>query len=133
MQIREVSLVIKKLAPMLLILLVASCAGPRIETKRYHQISDVDRSGTAAVSELQNEAIRALDRGNTQQAVDYLQRALKIEPRNPFNWYYLAQVYQYSKNFDRCIDMLERSISYSFGNDDLDSANRALRDQCSEE
>ena len=130
---REVSLAIKRLSLMVLIFLVASCAGPKKETERYHQISDVNQSGTGAVSELQNEAIRALDRGNTQQAVDYLQRAIKIEPRNPFSWYYLAQVYRYSKNFNRCIDMLERSISYSFGNDDLDSANLALRDQCSDE
>lgn len=122
-----------RLALITITLVLASCAGPKTETERYHRIADEYQPGTGAVRELHRGAISALNQGSIQQAIDYLQRAIKIEPRNAFSWHYLAQTYWHSRNYDRCIDMIERSISYSSSKDDLDRANSALRAQCMDE
>lgn len=83
-----------------------------------------------AVAELQRNAREALNRSNYQQAVEYLQRAIKIEPRNPRSWHYLAETYWRSGDNRRCIEMVERSFSYSSSADDLDHANQQLREIC---
>jgi len=82
------------------------------------------------IAELQRKAIEALNTRHYQQSADYLQRAIKIEPRNAFSWHYLAQTYWHRKNYARCIDMVNRSISYTTELDDLDRANAALKSQC---
>jgi tetratricopeptide (TPR) repeat protein len=82
------------------------------------------------VAELHRQAISAISRESYSQAIEYLQRAIKIEPRNAFSWHYLAQAYWHSRQFSRCLEMLERSISYSSKLDDLDRANSALKSQC---
>lgn len=83
-----------------------------------------------AVAELQRSAREALRRQDYQQAVDYLQRAIKIEPRNPRSWHYLAETYWRSGDNRRCIEMVDRSFSYSSSADDLDHANQQLREMC---
>lgn len=114
-------------------MLLVSCTGPGTETERYHRISSDYQPGSGAVSQLQQEAISALEQGSTQAAIEYLQRAIKIDPRNAFSWNYLARAYWYTRNYGRCIDMVERSISYNSANDDLSRANTALQAQCSNE
>jgi Tfp pilus assembly protein PilF len=83
-----------------------------------------------AVAELQQNARQALSRRDYQRAVEYLQRAIKIEPRNPHSWHYLAEAYWRSGDNRRCIEMIERSFSYSSSADDLDHANQQLREMC---
>ena len=122
-----------RLVQVIIMLLLASCAGPIIETERYHRIASDNQAGTGAVVELQYQAFSALHQGSIQLAIDNLQRAIKIEPRNPFSWHYLAQTYWHDRNYASCLDMIERSISYSSAGDDLDRANRALRAQCVDE
>lgn len=117
----------------IMLLLLTSCAGPKTETERYHRFAEDKQPGIGAVADLQREAIGALNQGSIQLAIDYLQRAIKIEPRNPVNWHYLAQTYWYSGNYGRCIDMVERSIGYSSTNETLDRANSALQKQCRDE
>lgn len=119
-----------RLALLMLITLLASCAGPKTETGRYHRIPNEYQPGTGAVTQLHRVALSALSQGSIQLAIDYLQRAIKIEPRNAFSWHYLAQTYWHSRNYDRCIDMIERSISYSSSKDGLHRANSTLRARC---
>lgn len=114
----------------IIMMLLASCAGPKTETERYHRISNEYQPGTGAVTELHREAISALNQGSIQLAIDHLQRAIKIEPRNAFSWHYLAQTYWYGRNYDKCIDMIERSISYGVSKDGLGRANSVLRARC---
>ncbi|MFT5811094.1 MAG: putative Zn-dependent protease, partial [Rubritalea sp.] len=64
------------------------------------------------------------------RSVNYLQRAIKIEPRNAHTWHYLAKSYWHKKNYPQCLDMIQRSYSYSTVEDDLDRANDALKTQC---
>ena len=65
-------------------------------------------------------------------AIDYLQRAIKIEPRNAWSWYYLADIYWRTGQYQRCLAMIERSMDYAAaGSDDqLAGANTELQGQC---
>ncbi len=112
-----------------LALAVASCA---VDTgyNRYQQPSGQHQAGQGAVTELQRNARDARDRGDYLQAIEYLQRAIKIEPRNPHSWHYLAETYRQSGDDRRCIEMVERSFSYSNVDDDLDQVNQTLRQKC---
>ncbi len=114
----------------LLALLLSACT---LE-QRYNQYqlpSQQSQPGQGgAVAELQRNARDALRQRDFQQAVDYLQRAIKIEPRNPRSWHYLAETYWRSGDSRRCLEMVERSFSYSSSADDLDQANDRLREMC---
>ena len=117
---------------LLILLLMAACTAPSVTTVRYETEATGSQRSEGPVAELQRKALAALNQQNYQQSVEYLQRAIKIEPRNAFSWHYLAETYWQSKNYDRCLDMLNRSISYSTDQDDLDDANATLMSQCQE-
>ena len=117
---------------LLVLLLITACTGSSVTTVRYETEATGSQRSEGPVAELQRKALAALDQRNYQQSVEYLQRAIKIEPRNAFTWHYLAQTYWHSNNFDRCLDMLNRSISYSTQEDNLDEANATLMSHCQE-
>jgi len=100
--------------------------------ERYQTASIASERSIGPVAELQRKAISAINQNHYPQAVEYLQRAIKIEPRNAFSWHYLAQTYWHDRQYDRCLDMVKRSISYSPKLDDLNRANTALLSQCGE-
>ena len=84
-----------------------------------------------AVIQLQNQALAAINEDQYQLAIDYLQRAIKIEPRNAWSWYYLADIYWRTGQYERCLAMIERSTDYAAGDDDqLARANAELLAQC---
>ena len=114
----------------LLIMLVASCSMPTINTDQYHGPKTNGQASNGPVAELHRLAINASNQKQYDRSVNYLQRAIKIEPRNAHSWYYLAQSYWYKKSFRQCLDMIERSYSYRTVEDDLDSANEMLKTQC---
>lgn len=66
------------------------------------------------------------------QAIQFLQRAIKVEPRNPLNWHYLAQNYWHLNDFNNCRAMIQRAMSYSQFDPDLSRANEALLIQCTQ-
>jgi Tfp pilus assembly protein PilF len=111
-------------------LLAVSCSVSTINTDRYQVESTTEQASNGPVVELHRLAIRALNQQQYGQAVNYLQRAIKIEPRNAHSWHYLAQSYWHKKSYPQCLDMIERSYSYSTVEDDLDRANSALKTQC---
>lgn len=111
-------------------LLLAACA-LEPEYNRYQSPPEQNRPGqSGAVAELQRNAREALSRRAYQQAIDYLQRAIRIEPRNPFSWHYLAETYWRSGDPARCLQMVERSFSYSTSRDRLEDANQKLKARC---
>jgi len=114
------------------IIVIVSCTGPGITPDRYQTASIASERTIGPVAELHRKAISAISQNLYPQAVEYLQRAIKIEPRNAFSWHYLAQTYWHSKQYGRCLEMIKRSISYSSDLDDLDRANSALIIQCRE-
>ena len=119
-----------KAVGLLFLFVLASCAGPQITTNRYQTASIASERNTGPVAELHRKAFSAITQKRYPRAVEYLQRAIKIEPRNAFSWHYLAQTYWHSQQYDRCLNMIKRSISYSSELDDLHQANSALTLQC---
>ena len=84
------------------------------------------------VTELQQQGLAALDSGDYQLAIDTLQRAIRIQPRNPWNWHYLAQSYWRSGDLERCSAMVERAFSYAADDSRLRQANEKLRRLCAD-
>ena len=119
-----------KITIIVLSVLIASCAVPTIDTEQYHGDTNQSHASSGPVTALQRLAISALNGQQFDQAVGYLQRAIKMEPRNALSWHYLAQSYWHKKDYNQCLDMLERSYSYSSVEDDIDRANAALKVQC---
>jgi tetratricopeptide (TPR) repeat protein len=115
---------------LLLLILIASCSGPEIVPERYQTASIGPERTVGPVAELHRKAISAIHQDRYAQAVEYLQRAIKIEPRNAYSWHYLALTYWHSNQYGRCVNMINRSISYSSGQDDLERANTALLPRC---
>jgi len=117
--------------PLLIVIciIVYACAGPK-PANRYQSASVQPPSTSGPIAELHRNAITALAQNKSKQAIEYLQRAIKIEPRNAFSWHYLAQSYWQDNNFEKCLAMIERSHSYSQPEDDLDRANQTLKEQC---
>ena len=120
------------LSPVLLLLLIVitACTGPGSAPNQYQTASIASERSSGPVAELHRNAISAITQKRYPQAIEFLQRAIKIDPRNAFSWHYLAQTYWHSKQYDRCLNMVSRSISYSSKMDDLDRANLALKSQC---
>jgi cytochrome c-type biogenesis protein CcmH/NrfG len=111
-------------------LLAASCSMTTINTDQYQGEATTEQTINGPVAELHRLAISALDKQQYNQSVNYLQRAIKIEPRNAQSWHYLAQSYWKMKNYPQCLDMVQRSYSYSKAIDHLDHANDVLKTQC---
>jgi tetratricopeptide (TPR) repeat protein len=118
-----------RLATLAIVLITTACSIPEPPANRYQSDIEVSQLEAQPVAELQSQALAALDDANYQQAIDYLQRAIKIQPRNAWSWHYLAQTYWRKGQLERCLSMIERSGSYA--NDDVVSgANDQLRTQC---
>jgi Tfp pilus assembly protein PilF len=113
------------------LLLGAACSVPEEPLEnRYQQEAESSQSVSEPVRLLHNQALAAINESQYQQASDYLQRAIKIEPRNAWSWHYLADISWRRGELDRCRAMIERSQSYSAGDDRLASANQSLLTQC---
>ena len=121
---------LSRLATLVVIMMCVSCSIPEPPANRYESDAEVIQQQARPVAELHEQALAAIDDGQYQQAIDYLQRAIKIQPRNAWSWHYLAQTYWYQGQLERCLAMLERSGSYGSYDDVLGGANDRLRVQC---
>ncbi|MES0874342.1 tetratricopeptide repeat protein [Sinimarinibacterium thermocellulolyticum] len=74
-----------------------------------------DLSG-AAVTALMRQARTALDAGAPQQAASALERALRIEPRNPFVWSLLGEAYLAQANYAQADSVAAKSNALAHGN-----------------
>ncbi len=119
-----------RLATLLAIIMIASCSIPEPLPNRYESDAEVIQQEARPVAELHKQALASIDDGQYQQAVDYLQRAIKIQPRNAWSWHYLARTYWHEGQLERCVAMIERSSSYGSYDDVLGGANDRLRAQC---
>jgi len=107
-----------------------ACSIPQKPSNRYQDDIEVSQLEARPVTELQNQALAALNEEQYQLAVDYLQRAIKIQPRNAWSWHYLAKTYWRDAQYDRCLAMIERSNTYGSFDDALLSANDRLKPKC---
>jgi cytochrome c-type biogenesis protein CcmH/NrfG len=114
----------------ILTVLASACTVPMINTDQYQYVKTTEQASNGPVVELQRLASDALNLQQYDLSINYLQRAIKLEPRNAHSWHYLAKTYWHIQSFSQCLDMIERSYSYSQVNDDLDSSNNELKTQC---
>lgn len=125
------------LAILLLIAVCAACQTPEpvLDNRYQRTVEDTPsaspaQSSSQPVMQLQNQALAAINEDQYQLAIDYLQRAIKIQPRNAWSWYYLADIYWRTGQYPRCLAMIERSTGYAVGDDQLAMAIAELREQC---
>ncbi len=111
------------------LLFACSIPAPQIETDQYHEKTKQTET-PKPLNGLQRKALQLMNQQQFEQSILYLQRAIKVEPRNPLNWHYLAQNYWHLKDFPSCRSMVQRAISYSQFNPDLNTANNILLKQC---
>jgi Flp pilus assembly protein TadD len=69
----------------------------------------VEMQMTSPIDQLTDEAEREQRQGNLSRAVTILERALRIEPRNPHLWNRLAQMHLQQKSFKLAGDLAARS------------------------
>ena len=129
----EVSL--RRLAIILLLLSSSACQVPEPPVdNRYQRAPESTTSAGQAppspVVQLQNQALAAINEDQYQLAIDTLQRAIKIQPRDPWSWHYLADIYWRKGQYDRCLEMIDRSSSYAVDDAALADANADLRARC---
>lgn len=98
------------------VLVVAGCAmGP---VGQLPPISDKQ-----AVVSLVESALVERDAGRLDQAVIRLERALRIEPRNPMIWHYLATVRFQQQELDKAETLAIRANSFAGESRTLRAAN----------
>ena len=83
------------------------------------------RGDNPAVLELLNAAEQALRDGQPEQAGTLLERALRVEPRNPVVWHYLAAARLERGDYEQAEALAAKSHS-------LGAADRALRSENAE-
>jgi len=122
---------LSRLVLLAILLIGAGCSVPEAPQENQYQ-HDVDsgQPESEPIRLLHNQALAAINESQYQQATDYLQRAIKIEPRNAWSWHYLADVHWRKGELDRCLAMISRSQTYASQDDQLDSANELLKAQC---
>ena len=125
---------LRRLAILLFLLLNSACQVPEPAVdNRYQRAPETTTSSqtsSPAVLQLQNQALAAINEDQYQLAIDTLQRAIKIQPRDPWSWHYLAEIYWRMGQYDRCLEMIDRSSSYATNEAALDDANATLRTRC---
>lgn len=84
----------------------------------------------SAVELLQREASEALGMENYGLAIEALQRAIRIEPRNAYSWHYLGLIYLEMGDNARCQAMARRSNGFVADDDGLLNANKRLLQSC---
>lgn len=114
------------------LLLLSACVAPQplLKTQKYHASEAPEEKASRALNGLQIKALQLMEDQQYQQSLLFLQRAVKIAPRDPRNWYYMAQNYWHLHNFKQCQAMIERAQAYSQFDDALQKANRTLLQQC---
>jgi tetratricopeptide (TPR) repeat protein len=126
---------LRRLAIILLLLFSSACQGPEPAVDNRYQrapesTASADQATSSAVVQLQNQALAAINENQYQLAIDYLQRAIKIQPRDPWSWHYLADIYWRKGQYDRCLAMIDRSSGYAVNDAEIADANADLRAQC---
>lgn len=81
---------------------------------------------SAGVLALYRQAQASRSAGKFDAALGQLERALRIEPRNPFIWQALAEVHLQAKNAEQATGAAQKSSSYARGNPYLEAGNWRL-------
>ncbi len=110
--------------------IITACSIPEPPANRYQSDAEASQLEAQPVAELHEQALAALDAEQYQQAIDYLQRAIRIQPRDAWSWHYLAKTYWHEGQLEHCLEMIERSSSYANDDEVVADANDKLKGQC---
>ncbi len=115
----------------LLVLLLAGCAAPpqAPEPQPAPEPAPAQRQETIAVAGLMDSARADVAAGRLANAAASLERALRIEPRNPRLWHELAQVRLRQGQFAQAASLAQRSNSWVGSDAALREANERLIEQ----
>ena len=115
------------------VLVISACTVPKqpVATEKYHETQEIETK-EKSLNGYQKQAIKLMNQQQYNDSISFLQRAIKVEPRNPLNWHYLAQNYWHLKDFSNCRAMVQRAQSYIQYQPDLGTANQTLMQQCSQ-
>ena len=91
-----------KLGLTALILFMGACAVQPVIENRYRQERNQPATTDKVISELHAQTADALLSNRPGEALELLQRAIRIDPRNALSWHYLAQSYRLSGNPQIC-------------------------------
>lgn len=86
----------------------------------------IDRQKGTVIASLINDAEQFSNEGKTEQAVATIERALRIEPKNPLLWHQLAIVRMQQQQWQQAIAMARKSNALAANNKRLKSDNWAL-------
>jgi tetratricopeptide (TPR) repeat protein len=118
-----------------LLLLIAGCASVKTETSAESAAAAAQEQPAPVESE--NKAVIALldlahtdnEAGRREAAGASLERALRIEPRNPWLWHELAQLRLTQGQYEQAISMARKSNSFAGQDRRLQALNwRAIGD-----
>ena len=93
---------------------------------------ELSSSSSPAVVALLDDADKYAITGKNQEAVASIERALRIEPKNPVLWHKLGQVRLQEGNWDQAIAMAKKSSVLAPGNRLLQSENWMIIARASE-
>ena len=117
----------------LLILLLAGCATkapePSLPTEPPPPPEPPAVKENVAIAGLMDSARADAASGKLVQAAATLERALRIEPRNPRLWHELARVRLRQGDGDQAANLAARSNSFAGGDSQLRAANQAIIEQ----
>ena len=124
----------RQLLSMAVLLSIAALLGGCVQAPQTQPYSEPTRAASparqSAVDLLQREASEALRLQNYALAIETLQRAIRIEPRNAYSWHYLGQTYLEMGDNSRCQAMARRSNGFAVDDDRLSNANERLLRSC---
>ena len=109
-----------------------ACQAPKEKepgwTSGSGQVRPGPKTGKAVLA-LLAKAREASKRGELATAESQLERALRIEPRNPTLWLYMAKLRFFSNKYNEAINLAKKSLALSSGASSEVNPN-ALRADC---
>jgi predicted Zn-dependent protease len=117
----------------LLVLLLVGCATRAPELSKPSEPAPLPEPPAVrenvAIAGLMESARSDAASGRLVQAAASLERALRIEPRNPRLWHELARVRLRQGDADQAANLAARSNSFAGGDSQLRAANQAIIEQ----
>ncbi len=113
-------------------LALVACQTPTDKTSGWTSASGEVRPGPEtgkAVLALLSESRQASKKGDLSTAESHLERALRIEPRNPTLWLYMAKLRLYAAKSKEAISLAKKALALSSSLATRDS-RRSLQADC---
>lgn len=117
---------LQRLFPVLFALFVAACAGP--QPSGEDTSAATGRAATALLARADTHA----QAGEWERAAAFLERALRIEPRNAWLWHHLATVRLRQGRYAQAVSLANKSSSLAPADAALQAKNRRLIEQARE-